>query len=149
MYVIYQFSELSELIVVQWLLTAESFYILTMLVLKISLALFFLRIMVKPWQQKVVYIAITISTIVSIGYFFFAVFQCGYTSGSAWVFFIRKLSNQCITPTQIIAVSYTHAGVTTFTDIVFAALPLFMLRGSKMATRERWIVSFILVLGAA
>lgn len=149
MYVIHQFPESSELIIVQWLLTAESFYVLTMLVLKISLALFFLRIMVKPWQQRVVYIAITVSSLVSIGYFFFAVFQCGYTSGSAWVFFVRKLTNKCVTPTQIIAVSYTHAGVTTSTDIVFATLPLFMLRGSKIATRERWIVSFILVLGAA
>jgi hypothetical protein len=149
MYVIHQFPESSELIIVQWLLTAESFYVLTMLVLKISLALFFLRIMVKPWQQRVVYITITVSSLVSIGYFFFAVFQCGYTSGSAWVFFVRKLTDQCVTPTQIIAVSYTHAGVTTLTDIIFAVLPLFMLRGSRIAARERWIVSFILVLGAA
>jgi hypothetical protein len=120
-----------------------------MLVLKISLALFFLRIMVKPWQKRVVYVAITIATLMSTGYFFFAIFQCGYTKANAWVFFARKLSNQCITPTQIIAVSYTHGGITTLTDITFAALPLFMLRGSRMATRERWIVSFILVLGAA
>lgn len=119
-----------------------------MLVLKISLALFFLRIMVKPWQKRVVYVAITISTLVSTAYFFFAIFQCGYPS-NAWVFFISKITDKCITPTQIIAVSYTHGGITTLTDITFAALPLFMLRGSNMNFRERWIVSFILVLGAA
>lgn len=137
-----------ELTVIQWLLTAESFYVLTMLMLKISLTLFFLRIMVKPWQQRVVYVSITISTLVSTAYFFFAIFQCGYPS-NAWIFFIRKITNKCITPTQIIAVSYTHGGVTTLTDAIFAAFPLFMLKGSNMSLRERWIVSFILVLGAA
>jgi hypothetical protein len=103
--------------------------------------------MVRPWQKRVVYVAITLSTIVSTGYFFFAIFQCGYPS-SAWLFFIRKISNKCVTPEQIIAVSYTHGGVTTATDVAFATLPIFMLRGINMTTRERWIVSFVLILGA-
>lgn len=69
-----------KLTISQWLQVAEVFYILTMLVLKKSLALFFLRIMVKRWQQHVVYCAITLSTVMSIGYFFFACFQCGVSS---------------------------------------------------------------------
>lgn len=73
----------------------------------------------------------------------------GYTKGDALIFFFRKITNRCVTPEQIVAVSYAHAGTTTLTDLVFAALPLFMLRGSRMVPRERWIVSFILVLGAA
>ncbi|TLD37179.1 hypothetical protein E2P81_ATG03991 [Venturia nashicola] len=132
-----------------WLMTAEVFYVLTMLVLKISLGLFLLRIMVKRWQQQVVYVAMTTSTLMSTGYFFFACFQCGYTHGDAWTFFLRKLSNQCVTPEQIIVVSYTHAGITAATDLLFTALPLFMLRGSKVMGRERVIVSLILVLGGA
>lgn len=81
-----------KLIIPQWLVTAEVFYVLTMLVLKISLALFFLRIMVKRWQQKVVYVAITFSTLMSIGYFFFACFQCGVSFAIPTYYVSHKLT---------------------------------------------------------
>jgi hypothetical protein len=131
----------------QWLLVTEYFYILTMLVLKISLAIFFLRIIAKPWQRNLVYAAVTLSTLFNIGYFFFAVFQCGIPKG-AFVFFIKKVSGKCINKAEILGVSYAHGAVTTFTDLIFAFLPVFMLHDTNMNRREKWTVGLILVLGA-
>jgi hypothetical protein len=115
--------------------------------LKISLAIFFLRIMIKPWQRRTVYVAVTLSTLFNIAYFFFAIFQCGYPS-SASVFVIRRLTGGCVSSIQILGVSYTHAAVTMATDLTFAALPISILRGSSMKKREKWIIGFILILGA-
>jgi hypothetical protein len=129
------------------LLVTEIFYVLTMLFLKISLAIFFLRIMVAPWQRRVVYITAGIATAFSLAYFFFAIFQCGVPKGP-YVFFIRKLSGQCVTPTQILGFSYAHGAITSLTDVIFGFLPIPMLHHTTMNRREKTTVGFILILGA-
>jgi len=116
--------------------------------LKISLAIFFLRIMIKPWQRKAVYLAVGISTLFNIGYFFFVIFQCGYPS-SAMLFLERKMSDRCISRAPILGLSYTHGAVTSLTDVTFALLPLAMLHSLRMNMRERITVGLILVLAAA
>jgi hypothetical protein len=131
----------------QWLLVTEDFYILTMLTLKISLGVFFLRIVIKTWEKRVVYVTLGIATLFNVAYFFFAVFQCGIFK-NANEFWIKLSSNRCITPPQAVGVSYTHAIITTITDWVFAILPLAMLKESQLARREKIIVGFILTLGA-
>jgi len=106
----------------QMLLVTEIFYVLTMLVLKIALAIFFLRIMVSPWQRRIVFAAAGLSTVFNTGYFFYAIFQCGIPQGP-YIFFIKKISGQCITAAQILGVAYTHGAITALTDLVFAIIP--------------------------
>ena len=103
--------------------------------------------MVKPWEKKVVYVSLGVCTLFNIGYFFFAVLQCGIFQ-DAFQFWTKLISNQCITPIQILGVSYTHAVLTAITDWTFALLPIAMLRESQLAKREKIIVGFILALGA-
>lgn len=119
-----------------------------MMTLKISLAIFFLRIMVERWHRNVVIGAVTLSTAFSIAYFFFAVFQCGAPI-DPFTFLIKKLSGRgCINSTQILGMSYTHSAITTVTDLTFAIVPLAILKGLNMRKREKIAVFFILLLGA-
>lgn len=118
-----------------------------MLVLKISLAIFFLRIIVKPWQKAFVCVSVGLSSIFNLFYFFFTVFQCGVPS-SPYLFFIRQLTGQCITRAEVLGVGYAYGGITIYTDAMFAILPAFILRGTNMNVRERLTVGFILILAA-
>jgi hypothetical protein len=132
---------------IQWLLVTEDFYVLTMICLKISLSLFFLRVLLQQWERRIIYVVVTLSTLFGIGYFFVAVFQCGIYK-DAFDFWTKLISNQCITPPQVLGVSYTYAVITTLTDCTFAILPIPMLRKSQLALKEKFIVGFILILGA-
>jgi hypothetical protein len=130
-----------------WLLVAESFYVVTMCALKISVAIFFTRVMVKPWQRWVVYVSVGLATAINIAYFFLIVFQCGVPNGGMR-FLIRQLSKKCLTPAQFLGVSYTHGAISSVTDLIFAFLPVAILRQSKLQRRERMTVLLILTLAA-
>jgi len=132
---------------VEWLLAAEVFYILTMLAFKISLGLFFLRITHKKWQRYVIYVAVTISTVFSIAYLFFAIFQCGVPK-SGLVFVARKKAKACVGIDAILGMGYAHAAVVSATDWAFAILPILLLRKADLDIQEKVTVGFILVLGS-
>jgi hypothetical protein len=130
----------------QWILVTEDFYILTMLALKMSLGTFFLRILVRTWERRIIYIIVTVSTLYGIGLFFFAVFQCGIFE-NAFDFWSKLTSHRCITPPQVKTVTYTYAIITIATDFAFALLPVKTLWESAMQMKEKLIVGFILLLG--
>ena len=125
---------------------AETFYVLTITVFKISLGLFFLRITNAFWQRYVVYVAVFISTTFSITYMFFAIFQCGVPK-SGLDFALKKLSMQCIDVKVITGMGYAHAAVVAATDWTFAILPIPLLRESRMPLRDKISVGFVLTLG--
>jgi hypothetical protein len=117
--------------------------------IKISLAIFFLRLMghAQTWHRWVIYVAVGISTLYSTAYFFFSIFQCGFFSNIE-AFAARRLSGaQCVTGMQALIVSFTHAAITATTDWIFAGLGLFVVMRLKMRLREKFIVFIILSLG--
>ncbi|KAG9645928.1 hypothetical protein KCU64_g10726, partial [Aureobasidium melanogenum] len=61
----------------KYIISLMGLYILTTVTLKISLAIFFLRIVVRPWQRKVIYAATTVYAVYATAFAFVAVFQCG------------------------------------------------------------------------
>ena len=124
----------------------EAFYVSSMTVFKIALSLFFLRIMIQPWQRALVIGVTATTTAYSIAYFFIAVFQCGYTR-DALVEIDRRLRGQCIPFVAILDLAYAYAAVCSFTDILFSVLPLFILKDTMMKQREKVIVCLILALG--
>jgi hypothetical protein len=118
-----------------------------MLTLKTSIGLFFLRILIARWQRRIVYVAIGLSAIFNFGYFFFICFQCGI-SNSSFEIWQKFVSSRCATTQQILGVAYAHAGVTALTDWTFAILPLTVIKQSQLGTREKFIVGFIISMGA-
>ncbi|TLD36890.1 hypothetical protein E2P81_ATG02672 [Venturia nashicola] len=131
---------------VNLLLVAEVFYILTMMVLKIALAAFVLRIIIEPWQRRVVYFNLTASTAIGSGYFFYAVFQCGVPHDKT--FWIQRLSGECAGTGSILGLGYTNALINALTDLSFVALAIPMLHKVRINFREKIIVGGIFVLAS-
>jgi len=128
-----------------YLVTAV-FYVITMLVFKISLALLFLRVTILPWQRRLVIGAAGVSTVVSFAYMFVPIFQCGIPE-SGWTFIVKSLQNKCISNSAKLGTSYTHAIVVSVTDWLFAVLSVMVVMRLQMKTRVRLTTAFVLLLG--
>lgn len=115
-----------------------------MLFLKLSLAVFFLRVCIERWQRWTIYIVTALYTLYTIGYLFVAVFQCGNPVD----FLVHELKNECIPWSILSPLNYTHASLNAITDWVCAILPIFVLQRSNMPTKAKWSVCGLMVLGA-
>ncbi|TID24061.1 hypothetical protein E6O75_ATG02426 [Venturia nashicola] len=135
------------LLSVNLLNVAEVFYILSIMTLKIALAVFFLRLTVALWQRRVVLVTLAVSSSFSVLMFFFLVFQCGVYDNST-VFLLRRISNQCASNDFTLGMAYTHAILTTLTDWAFLVLPYFILKGSLMNQNEKRSVILILMFAS-
>jgi hypothetical protein len=120
---------------------------MTMLTLKPAIGLFFLRILVYPWQKRIVYIAVALSTAFNIAYFFVICFQCGITHNSFEIF-EKFVSSKCLSPPRILGMAYTHAIITALTDWTFAIMPIIIIQKSQLRIREKYIVGFIVMMAA-
>jgi hypothetical protein len=118
-----------------------------MIFLKISLGIFFLRILIERWQRATVYILVGISTTFNFGYFWFVAFQCGVPS-SASEFWERRLSGQCASSKWILGLGYSQAGVSFLTDVGLALLPIPVLMRARIANREKWVIGGLLLMAA-
>jgi hypothetical protein len=126
------------------LLALESFYVVTVGIFKVSLGLFFLRVLIEKWQRKVVHWTLIIFSTYSVGYFFYAIFQCGIPNGA--VFWERKITSQCTSDATGLGLGYTHGILTALTDMVFVVLPFPVVRRARLNLREKMIVGGILGL---
>jgi hypothetical protein len=116
------------------------------MVLKIALAIFFLRITVHKWQKYTIHAALILSTVFSVAFFFFALFQCGPLK-DATKFVAMKTSGQCLSKSLVMIMSYVHAGIVSITDLLFALLPILLLKDANMVKREKVVVGIILSIG--
>jgi hypothetical protein len=80
--------------------------------------------------------------------FWFAIFQCG-TYDNSLEFLQKRIGGiSCVSGTATLALTYTHATITTLTDWTFLLLPIVILRGSLMRRNEKWTVGTILGFAA-
>lgn len=123
----------------------EVFYVWAMMMLKLSLAFFFFRLLVARWQKRVV-CAITVLCIVfGFAYFCFAVFQCGVPAKGG-PFWYKKITNQCVRQGPIDGFAYAHAAISAGTDFILSAMPILIVRKSKLSPREKATVCGILII---
>jgi len=132
---------------VNLLLVSETFYIVTMIFVKLSLGFFFLRIFFDRLHRRIVYTVMVMSTVFGAAYFFFIIFQCGTPIGGA-TFWRRFIGHQCVGDSAVLGIGYTHAIITTLTDATCACLPIVFLRKSGLSLGKKFIVGGILVIGA-
>jgi hypothetical protein len=117
----------------------------TVMILKISLGIFFARIVVKRWHLWTIRTAVALNVTSSTAGFFYCLFRCGPNLN---LYVYRQLAFEC-TPRKLdLFIAYQQASITTSTDIVFALLPLFILWNANMDTRSKISVGFILSLAA-
>ena len=111
--------------------------------LKVSLTIFFLRIVIRPWQRAVIWAAFTLYTFYGIVYFFFAVFQCRNPAQ----FFINVLEGRCLSFGILLPMGYVQSALNAVTDWVFAILPLFVLWRAQLPLRAKVTACACLLLG--
>lgn len=124
--------------------TAFALYIASTIILKISLSIFFLRILNKKWQRNLILGAtITYVAFASI-YWFIDLFHCGDPSK----YFIHQVENKCLNFATVVGpLTYTHSALNAVTDWIYALVPVFVVWQSQMAARARATVSIILIFG--
>lgn len=129
----------------QLLLAAESVYLLGMVTLKISLGLFFYRLLSTRKQRQILMGVVTLSTVMGISYFFWGLFQCG-TPGVGDTFWFKRLTNRCKHEPQGAIWGYIHSGINTITDIILSTLPIPLVWKAKINKKDKIVVSAILIL---
>lgn len=115
------------------------------MVLKISLGIFFARIIVKPWQFVLIYTTVATSILSSTAALLYCLFRCGSNLDE---YVMRQLINKCTPKGLDLFISYQQAAVTTLTDLVFVALTLLILWNANMSLRSKLSVGIILCLAA-
>jgi len=131
----------------QLLIVSECFYILTMIVLKLSLAMFFLRILAAQWQRWLIIAVVSISTAFGVAYFFFAIFQCGWVDNID-VFITRMILGQCASKPVGMAMNYTYSLLGTISDWTCGLVPIFLLKGSNMPRKTKIVVCCLLAFAS-
>lgn len=125
----------------------ELAYILATSLVKLSIGLFLLQFTCDRVQTYTIYCVNTINVIYTIFVFFFALFQCRPVS-DFWSRAVRLVHGSCIDPGIVLIVFYTHAAIICVIDLIFAIVPIFIVRILTLSYRTKCYVAAILALGS-
>ena len=123
----------------------EVFYILTTTFLKISLGLFFLRVLTKPWQRRLFFVILGISTVYGFYYFLETIFHCG---NPANISDARLGSGHCAPKGLALASGYIYGVINILADWTFTLIPISILIDSDMDRRSKISVSIVMGFAA-
>lgn len=131
----------------QFVQLSEIFYILTTTLLKISLGLFFLRVLTKKWQKLIFHVVLSISTIYGFLYVFVALFQCGDPTRLADSL-LHPTAPHCLPTAFLMCTGYVYGIINVIADWTFVLLPVSVLMDSDLDKRSKISVSIVMCLGA-
>ncbi|PVH99654.1 hypothetical protein DM02DRAFT_528532 [Periconia macrospinosa] len=131
----------STMMLAGWVIISEATYILTILTVKISLGIFFMRIVVQAWHTKLIYTTIAIATVSSVTTFFYCIFRCGSNVSN---YVVNQLKDKCMNRITDRFFAYQHAAVGLLTDCVFVMLPVSLLWKINMERRSKILAGVIL-----
>ncbi|PVH88485.1 hypothetical protein DL98DRAFT_362526, partial [Cadophora sp. DSE1049] len=127
-----------------WFL-CEIFYAITTLFIRLSIAVFLLRICVKPLHKNIVYLTSAAMIAFTLFYFFLVIFQCHPTS-YFWKQYEGK-KGSCIDPAVVPNASIAHSAVSFTADWILGLLPIALIWDLKMNTRTKVSVGILMSLG--
>ena len=130
---------------VQYIQLGEVFYILTTTFLKISLGLFFLRLLTKPWQRRLFYAILGISGVYGLYYFLETIFHCG---NPARMGFALLGSRDCAPGWLALSSGYIYGVLNIICDWTFTLIPIAILIDSNMDRRSKISVSVVMGFAA-
>ncbi|KAK3940935.1 hypothetical protein QBC46DRAFT_113282 [Diplogelasinospora grovesii] len=119
------------------------FYAVTMIASKISIGMFLLRITVERMHDWTIYVAMGLSVITGIIFFFVSFFQCNPVSS----FWIRDQGGTCINVEIVIALAYLYSAFSVISDFTFAILPIFLIWNLQMSLRTKLSLIPLLAMG--
>ncbi|KAH0367354.1 hypothetical protein KCU65_g4678, partial [Aureobasidium melanogenum] len=123
-----------------------SLYILTTVVLKLALAIFFLRIIPEnfSWQRKTIYVSTGIYTTYGIIFTFIVIFQCGNPAN----FFIQEVRKACMSDNILQPLYYAAGGMNALTDWLFSLLPVTVIWSAAIPRSMKISAGCLLGLGS-
>ncbi|KAF1844212.1 uncharacterized protein K460DRAFT_388086 [Cucurbitaria berberidis CBS 394.84] len=123
----------------------EIFYIFTTTLFKISLGLFFLRVLTQPWQTLIFRVILGVSATYGLFYIFVTIFQCGKPADLA-----DSLigSSSCLPSAFLLTTGYLYGVINVIADWTFVLIPISILVDSELDRRAKISVSVVMGLGA-
>ncbi|CAG9999831.1 unnamed protein product [Clonostachys byssicola] len=132
-----------EVAALKWQALAITMYIALMLLIKLSVGYFLLRITIHmTMYARVIRTSLALIFISSAVVFFWNIFQC-IPVEKQWDY--RIADGQCVQPDGIVVVAYVMSAITILTDFFYALIPIPMVRKVKMTIQAK--VTVILILG--
>ena len=129
----------------KYIFVCELLYVLTTVVAKLSIGVYFLRLASKKFHIRIIYTTMGVVLVFSTMYFFFLLFQCTPIS-FLWSQY-EDGRGTCLGKNTIASVAYAHAALSAITDWSFGILPVFFVWKMKMTTQTKLSVILILSLG--
>lgn len=114
-----------------------------MIMVKISIGLFLLRVIVSRVQRCIVYLVVGTTVVVGIVFLFVTVFQCSPVA----YFWDRGLAGKCFDMEVIIGLTYFYGTVNAICDFTFGLLPVFLVWNLEMDKRVKIVLIPILGMG--
>jgi hypothetical protein len=126
---------------------AEILYVPTVALIKCSIALYLIRIAVKPIHIWTVCLSMAIFLAYSVGFFVVLLMQCRPIS-FYWRQALGDTDGVCWDTKTVAGVAYGHGGTSVLTDITLGIIPAFIVADLQITKRTKVAVAFTLALGS-
>ena len=137
-------AQADEIEALKWQALATATYILNMMFIKLSYAVFLLRLAVQKRYRWTLWASMFVVAVWSTVSFFWDLFQCSPVQAQ-WDYTIP--GEVCVSSEQIVAAAYALSVMTIVTDWMYALLPIPMIWNVKMTKQAKIIVVVLLGLG--
>ncbi|KAF7959860.1 hypothetical protein EAE96_001464 [Botrytis aclada] len=127
-----------------WL--CEPVYIVSNMALKLSIAVFLLRLSNAPLHRYIILGTLLLSEVGGIFYFLVFIFQCQPSN-----YFWTKYTNgtgKCIDANVPVIAGYAYSAITCATDWILSLIPIWVVWNLQMTPRDKMSVAIILSMGA-
>ncbi|GAB7354505.1 hypothetical protein MBLNU459_g4973t1 [Dothideomycetes sp. NU459] len=128
----------------QYVIISMGLYLVTTVVLKVSLAILFLRVVVKPFQRHIICAATVVYAIYGVVFAFIAIFQCGDPRD----FLLHAAEHKCLSNEVLQPLNYVCGVLNAMTDWIFATMAILVVWQSNMPRATKLTAGFLLGLGA-
>lgn len=141
-------SQPSEIQALKYQALATATYVLNMWLIKLSIAIFLLRIAVQRRYRWTIYISMGVVTAWSLALFFWDVFQCTPVQAQ-WDYTILTSdpNAECASADAVVMAAYALSVMNILSDWLYALLPIPMIWNVKMTIEAKLTVSLVLGLG--
>ncbi len=127
-----------------YILTHQVFYIMSTTLLKVSLGLFFLRILTGTWPTPLLRTVIGFNILVGVIYTFIMIFQCGNPIRLAES---MTGSPDCVPRGFTLSVGYVYGTINAMTDWSFVFVSIFVLVRSGLHLWTKVSVGAVILVG--
>lgn len=127
---------------------ATATYVLNMWLIKLSIAIFLLRIAIQGRYRWIIYISMGIITVWSLALFIWDVFQCTPVQAQ-WDYTVLSSdpTAKCASADAVVMAAYALSVMNILSDWLYALLPIPMIWNVKMTIEAKLTVSLVLGLG--